>query len=101
MSAKSDMQMTDLLSAGTRERRIDRPGVPFAALLAVLTAAGATWYGFLEQTHGHPTVRLAGALALATGGLAAALLATPRPLPNAEPAPGAPRSPGATAEADG
>lgn len=77
MSAKTDIK-TDLLTAGTRERRIDRPGVPLAVLVAVLAAAGATWYGFLEQTHGHPTVRLAGALALAAGGLAAVLLATPR-----------------------
>ena len=73
---------TVLRSAGTRERRADRPGVPLAALVAIVAAAGATWYGFLEQVHGHPAVRLAGALALAAGGLAAVLLATPR-LPRA------------------
>ncbi len=73
MSAK-----TGLASAGTRERGIDRPGVPLAALVAIVAATGATWYGFLEQTPGHPAVRLVGALALAAGGLAAVLLATPR-----------------------
>jgi hypothetical protein len=77
MSAKTDIDRKSL-PVGTRDRRLDRPRVPLAALIAVLAAAGATWYGFLEQTHGHPTVRLAGALALSVGGLAAVLLATPR-----------------------
>jgi hypothetical protein len=69
---------TGLASAGTRERGIERPGVPLAAPAAIVAAAGATWYGVLAQTPGHPAVRLAGALALAAGGLAAVLLATPR-----------------------
>jgi hypothetical protein len=50
MCAETGMK-TDLLGAGTRERRIDRPGVLLAALLAVMAAAGATRYGFLEHTH--------------------------------------------------
>jgi hypothetical protein len=33
-------------------------------LLVVVAVAVATWYGFLAHTHGHPTVRLSGALAL-------------------------------------
>jgi len=68
---------TELPGAGTRERYFHRPGVPLAASVAVVAATGATWYGFLEPIPGHPTVRLAGALALATAGLAAVLLATP------------------------
>ena len=60
-----------------RLRRTGRPGVPFGVLVAVAAAAGATWYGFLAHTPGHPTVRLAGALALTADGLAAVLLATP------------------------
>jgi hypothetical protein len=81
MSAKTGLK-AEFPSTGTRERRIERPGVPLAALVAVVAAAGATWYGFLEQTRGHPTVRLAGALALAAGGLAGVLLAAPRPGPS-------------------
>lgn len=84
-------------TAGTRESRITRPGVPLAVLVAAVAAAGATWYGFLESTHGHPTVRLAGALALAVGGLAAVLLAIPRLQRPAEPLPrGSPGPPGDT-----
>ena len=75
--------------AGTRERRTGRPGAPLAALVAVVAAAGAAWYGFLAHIHGHPAVRLAGALALASGGLAAVLLATP-PQQAAMPVPGRP-----------
>src|SRR5215470_8296307 len=75
--------------AGTRERRIGRPGAPLAALLAVVAAAGAAWYGFLAHIRGHPAVRLAGALALAPGGLVAVLLATP-PQQAAMPMPGRP-----------
>jgi hypothetical protein len=101
MSAKTDMKTTDLLNAGTRARRIDRPGVPLAALLAVAAAAAATWYGFLESTHGHPTVRLAGALALAAGGAAAALLATPRLQGAAPPPPAGGLTASARAQADG
>jgi hypothetical protein len=78
--------------------RPGRPAVLLAALVAVLAGAGATWYGFLAHTHGHPAVRLAGALALASGGLAAVLLATtPQPRP-AVPVPGGPGTvPGAGA----
>ena len=75
--------------AGTRERRTGRPGAPLAALVAVVAATGAAWYGFLAHIHGHPAVRLAGALALASGGLAAVLLATP-PQQTAMPVPGRP-----------
>ena len=75
--------------AGTRERRTGRPGAPLAALVAVVAATGAAWYGFLAHIHGHPAVRLAGALALASGGLAAVLLATP-PQQAAVPVPGRP-----------
>jgi hypothetical protein len=86
----------------TRERRTGRPEVLVAALLAVLAGAGATWYGFLAHTHGHPAVRLAGALALTSGGLAAVLLATPLPRPEVH-VPGArgPSSPAAHAAATG
>jgi hypothetical protein len=99
MSAKTDMQST-FPAIGTRERRNGQPGALLAALLAVLAAAGAAWYGFLGQTHGHPAVRLAGALALAAGGLAAVLLATPRAPQPPAPAPGGPGTPPA-ARADG
>jgi len=75
--------------AGTRERRTGWPGAPLAALVAVVAATGAAWYGFLAHIHGHPAVRLAGALALASGGLAAVLLATP-PQQAAVPVPGRP-----------
>ena len=75
--------------AGTRKRRTGRPGAPLAALAAVIAAGGATWYGFPAHAHGHPAVRLAGALALASGGLAAVLLATP-PQQAAVPVPGRP-----------
>jgi len=75
--------------AGAGERRIGRPGAPLAALVAVVAATGAAWYGFLAHIHGHPAVRLAGALALASGGLAAVLLATP-PQQTAVPVPGRP-----------
>src|SRR5215470_5750039 len=74
---------TELPGAGTRERHFDRPGVPLAASVAVVAAAGATWYGFLEPIPGHPTVRLAGALALA-----AVLMATPRLRQPRPPVPG-------------
>jgi hypothetical protein len=86
----------------TRERRTGRPEVLLAALLAVLAGAGATWYGFLAHTRGHPVVRLAGALALTSGGLAAVLLATPLPRP-AVPVPGGrgPSPPAAQAAAVG
>jgi hypothetical protein len=97
MSAETDLSSSTFPGVGTCERRIDRPGVPLAAVLAVAAAAGASWYGFLEQAHGHPTVRLAGALALATGGLAAVLLAVPRLHQPAEPVPGG--SPGLPASA--
>jgi len=76
-------------AAGTRERRIGGPGAPLAALVAVVAATGAAWYGFLAHIHGHPAVRLAGALALASGGLAAVLLATPSQQ-TAMPVPGRP-----------
>jgi len=75
--------------AGAGERRIGRPGAPLAALVAVVAATGAAWYGFLAHIHGHPAVRLAGALALTSGGLAAVLLATP-PQQTAMPVPGRP-----------
>ena len=75
--------------AGTRERRTGRPGAPLAALVAAIAATGAAWYGFLAHIHGHPAVRLAGALALTSGGLAAVLLATP-PQQTAMPVPGRP-----------
>jgi hypothetical protein len=84
---------TGFPGAGTCERRTGRPG----ALFAVLAAAGATWYGFLAHTHGHPTVRLAGALALAADGLAAVLLATPLQRPMS--VPGRPGPSSAAAEA--
>jgi len=87
--------------AGTRQNRAGRPGAPLAALIAILAAAGATWYGFLEQTHGHPTVRLAGALALAAGGLTAVLLATPRLHGPAEQEPAGGLPAGAATHADG
>jgi len=74
---------------GTRERRIGRPGARLAALVAVIAAASAAWYGFLAHIQGHPAVRLAGALALASGGLAAVLLATP-PQQAVMPVPGRP-----------
>ena len=70
--------------------------VPLAVLVAVVAAAGATWYGFLAHTHGHPTVRLAGALALATDGLAVVLLAIPPLQRPAAPGHGPGQSPAAT-----
>jgi hypothetical protein len=91
----------DAPPAGTSQLRADRPGFPLAALIAILAAAGATWYGFLEQTHGHPTLRLAGALTLAAGGLAAVLLATPRIQRPAEPIAGSGLPAGTNAHADG
>jgi hypothetical protein len=85
-----------------RERRADWPGVLPAALVAVSAGASATWYGFLAHTHGHPAVRLAGALALASGGLAA-VLANPLPRPavpvSGGPAPFSPAAQAAAADA--
>jgi len=78
-----------------------RPGVPVAALVTVLAAAGATWYGFLAHTRSHPTVRLAGALALAADGLAAVLLATPPLQQPAVPMPGGPVPSAAATQAEG
>jgi len=75
--------------AGARGRRTGWPGAPLAALVAAIAATGAAWYGFLAHIHGHPAVRLAGALALTSGGLAAVLLATP-PQQTAMPVPGRP-----------
>ena len=96
---------TDVKSAppalATRKRRSGRPGVPVAALVTVLAAAGATWYGFLAHTRSHPTVRLAGALALAADGLAAVLLATPPLQQPAVPMPGGPVPSAAATQAEG
>jgi hypothetical protein len=78
------------------ERYFSHPGVPLAVLAAVVAAAGATGYGLLAHIHGHPTVRLAGALALAAGGLAAVLVATP---PLQQPAVPMPRGPGPSSAA--
>jgi hypothetical protein len=100
MSAKTGLK-SGSPGAGTRERRTGRPGVPLAALVAVMAAAGATWYGFLAHIHGHPTVRLAGALALATGGLAAVLLATPPLQQPAMPMPSGPGVSSAATQAEG
>src|SRR5918996_3366415 len=50
-------------------------GVP-AAISAGL-ALGASWYGVLADTDGHPTTRLAGALALSVLGMVAVILAMP------------------------
>ena len=88
MSAKTGLKPGSS-GAGARGRRTGWPGAPLAALVAVVAAAGAAWYGFLAHIHGHPAVRLAGALALASGGLAAVLLATP-PQQTAMPVPGRP-----------
>src|SRR5262249_9946616 len=94
---------TDLPSAGTRERHFDRPGVPLAAPVAVVAAAGATWYGFPEPMPGHPRVRLAGAPALAAGRPGAGLLALPAPGRPPPPGRGAARPGGSLTgtEADG
>ena len=88
MSAKTGLKPGSS-GAGARGRRTGWPGAPLAALVAAIAATGAAWYGFLAHIHGHPAVRLAGALALASGGLAAVLLATP-PQQTAMPVPGRP-----------
>lgn len=99
MPAKTGLK-SGFPAAGIGERYFSRPGVPLAALVAVVAAAGAAWYGFLAHTPGHPTVRLAGALALAAGGLAAVLLATPPQRP-AAPMPGGRGPSSAASEAEG
>ena len=53
MSAKTGLKPGSP-GAGTRERRIGWPGTPLAALVAVMAATGAAWYGFLAHIHGHP-----------------------------------------------
>src|SRR5262245_55816701 len=84
MSAKTGLK-TGYSGSGTRERRTGRPGVPLAALFAAVAAAGATWYGFLAQSHG----------------LAAVPLAVPRLQRPAEPVPGGRRGALAGTQADG
>ena len=51
--------------------------------LALLLAAAASWYGFLESDDGHPALKLGGAMALAASGIALPALARPgnRPSP--------------------
>jgi hypothetical protein len=78
---------TSFPAGGMGERYFSHPGVPLAILAAVVAASGATGYGFLAHIPGHPTVRLAGALALTAGGLAALPVAAPPPRP-AAPVPG-------------
>jgi hypothetical protein len=99
MSTKTGLK-TGFPAAGIGERYFGRPGVPLAALAAVVAAAGATGYGFLAHNPGHPTVRLAGALALAAGGLAAVLVATPPRRP-AAPGPGGRGPASAASEVEG
>ena len=45
--------------------------------LALLLAAAASWYGFLESGDGHPALKLGGAMALAGSGVALPTLARP------------------------
>ena len=45
--------------------------------LALLLAAAASWYGFLESGDGHPSLKLGGAMALAGSGVALPALARP------------------------
>ena len=87
-------------AGGMGERYVSHPGVPLAILAAVVPASGATGYGFLAHIPGHPTVQLAGALALAAGGLAAVLVATPPPRP-AAPVPGGRGPSSAASEVEG
>jgi hypothetical protein len=82
MSTKTGLKAS-FPAGGIGERYFSHPGVLVAALAAVVAAAGATGYGFLAHIQGHPTVRLAGALALAARGLAAVLVATPSRRPAA------------------
>jgi hypothetical protein len=96
MSTKTGLK-TSFPAGGMGERYFSRPGVPLAALAAVVAASGATGYGFLAHIPGHPTVRLAGALVLAAGGLAPVLVATP-PLQQ-QPAVPMPRGPGPSSAA--
>src|SRR5919204_2152904 len=51
--------------------------------LALLLAAAASWYGFLQSGAGHPALKLGGAMALAGSGIALPTLARPsnRPSP--------------------
>src|SRR5919204_5694896 len=51
--------------------------------LALLLAAAASWYGFLESDAGHPALKLGGAMALAGSGIALPAAARPsnRPSP--------------------
>jgi len=69
----------------SRSRPLRRTGAtPVAALtalLAVLLAAAASWYGVLEHEEGHPAIRLVGALALAVVGMILVTLAGPRSRP--------------------
>jgi hypothetical protein len=99
MSTKTGLK-TGFPAAGIGERYFSHPGVLVAALAAVVAAAGATGYGFLAHIPGHPTVRLAGALALAAGGLAAVLVATPPRRP-AAPVPGGRGPSSALSEVEG
>jgi hypothetical protein len=49
---------------------------PVAAVSAVLGGL-ASWYGYLEAAHGHPSLKLGGAMALAAGGTAALIVSRP------------------------
>ena len=47
------------------------------ALVGAVLAGLATWYGYLEAAHGHPSLKLGGAMALAGAGTAALLVSKP------------------------
>ena len=64
-------------------RRGERGRGALVGTLALLLAAAASWYGFLQSGDGHPSLKLGGAMALAGIGMALLVPArsTNRPLP--------------------
>lgn len=50
--------------------------------LALLLAAAASWYGFLESSDGHPLLKLGGAMVLAASGMALPVVTRPSNRPS-------------------